>query len=981
MKIKTLFLSALITSSTFLNSSLCAYEKVETLPPGFKMPKPLPLEKSIATVKASHGLKVELIAAEPMVMDPISLDWGPDGKLWVVEMADYPLGPDGKGTPGGRVRFLEDSNGDGKYDRSTLFMEGLRFPTTVKAWRNGVIIVAAPEIFYAEDSDNDGKADEKTILFTGFKEGNQQHRVNTLAWGLDNWLHLANGDSGGKVVSAKTGKSVELGGFDLRIHPDSGDIELETGRTQNGRTRDDWGNWYGCSNSRPLYQFVLPDAWLRRNPHITYPSAINQVPEVPTVPRIYPAGTPAARFNVPSAANRITSACGLTIHRDPRLGAEFNGNAFVCEPVHNLVHREVFDPLKTVARHSHRAKDESESEFLSSTDNWFRPTSAHTGPDGALWVTDMHRYVIEHPQWIPEVWQKALNLRAGSDRGRIYRVVSDKTGGAIAPILTGKSTGELVSLLSSKNAWTRDTAHQLLLWENDPSALPQLDELLQSSEQPLARLHALCVLDGLKLLSSQHISNSLKDSHPGVRRHALRLSEAFAKSNPELLPSLLSLSDDADPDVQFQLALALGEWPGKKSGQALAKLALAHSKDSFFTAAAMSSLPSHLENVAEALASASPELASPLLPYVLETALATQNENAVIHILTMGEKQNLPARFSIYAHFLKVMDRRKIKLAVYHKKASPELKNALDNSAKLSDTARQIASDPQAPVNERIAALTILGRKPEDKKTDVDLLASLLSPQSPTPIQTAASLRLAESGQIDSLLLAWSQSTPSLRATIVSQCLNRKNATLKLLQALEDKKIASSSIDAAGKDRLLRYKNADIQKRAKKIFAAANNSNRVAIVEKFTPSLKLKGDPAKGKALFTALCSVCHQLGDIGRHIGPDLTALSDNSSGALLTAILDPNRAIEDKFLLYSITLNGGESLAGMIIEESGGSLTLQILDGSKRSLLRSEIKSLESVGLSAMPEGLEAALDPQKLADVIAFVQQAAKEKPADQ
>ncbi len=973
---KYLFLSALIASS-FCPIDLLAYEKVETIPPGFKMPQPLPLAESVATVKTKAGLKVELIAAEPMVMDPISLDWGPDGKLWVVEMADYPLGPDGKGTPGGRVRFLEDKNGDGKYDSSTLFMEGLRFPTSVKAWRKGVIVVAAPEVFYAEDSDGDGKADIKTVLFSGFREGNQQHRVNTLAWGLDNWLHLANGDSGGKVVSTKTGKSVDLGGFDLRIKADSGEIELETGRTQNGRTRDNWGNWYGCSNSFPLYQFVLPDAWLRRNPHITYPSAKHQVPEIPQAPRVYPAGESAARFNVPSAANRITSGCGLTIHRDPRLGAAFSGNAFVCEPVHNLVHREVFFPAENVARQSHRAKDESESEFLSSTDNWFRPTSAFTGPDGALWVTDMHRYVIEHPEWIPEVWQKVLNLRAGSERGRIYRVVSDITGSAVAPNLTEKTVPELVALLASPNGWTRDTAHQILLWKNDSSTLPHLDELLLTSPQALARLHALCVLDGLKLLNDKHISRGFSDAHPGVRRHAVRLSEQFANTNPELLEALLALSNDKNADVLFQLALALGEWPGSKAGQTLANLAISHSKDVFFTAAAMSSLPIHLETVAATLARTAPELTYSLLPYLLETALATNNQEAVNHTLNIGRDLDATTRFSVYANFLSVMDRRKIKIEAYHKKASPALRSTLDAASSLTDTARSMAVNSKALVKNRIATLTLLGRHSADRSSDTLILASLLSAQSPGDLQRAAALRLAESGQVDTLLKAWPESSPALRSSIVSQCLNRKSDTVKLLNALENENIASASIDAAGRDRLIRYRNADIRSRAEKIFKNNANTNREAVVEKFIPALKLQGDAAKGRELFTALCSVCHQLDGIGRHIGPDLTALSDNSSGAMLVAILDPNRAIEDKYLLYNIILNNGDSLAGMIIEESGGSLTLQILDGSQRSLLRSEIKSLKSLALSAMPDGLEAALDPQKLADIIAFIQQVAKNK----
>ena len=977
MSSKPLSSLLIIPVVVLLSTYLFAYEKVETIPPGFKMPKPLPLEASVATVKARPGLKVELIAAEPLVMDPISLDWGPDGKLWVVEMADYPLGPDGKGTPGGRVRFLEDKNGDGKYDTSTLFMEGLRFPTSVKAWRKGVLIIAAPEVFYAEDTDKDGKADKKIVLFSGFREGNQQHRVNTLAWGLDNWLHLANGDSGGKVISAKTGKSVDLGGFDLRINPDSGDIELETGRTQNGRTRDDWGNWYGCSNSFPLYQFVLPDAWLRRNPHITYPSAKHQVPENPQAPRIYPAGETAARFNVPSAANRITSACGLTIHRDPRLGSEFMGDAFVCEPVHNLVHREVFSTSNNVARQSRRAKDESESEFLSSTDNWFRPTSAHTGPDGAIWVTDMHRYVIEHPEWIPEVWQKVLNLRAGSERGRIYRVVSEKTGAAVPPILTNKTIPELVALLASPNGWTRDTAHQMLLWKKDASALPQLDELLQSSPAPLGRLHALCALDGLNLLSAKHITKGLADAHPGVRRHAVRLSEQFANKSPQLLEPILSLSEDKDAAVQFQLALALGQWHGAKAGQTLAKLAVSHAKDPFFTAAAMSSLPLHLESVAATLEKTPTSKTYPLLPYVLETALATNNQKAVNHALNIGRNDDTTTRFAVYAQFLSVLDRRKIELDSYREKASPELKQSLNAASDLTDTARKMAVDGNSKIENRVASLSLLARNSAERTSDYAILESLLGPQSPTELQRAAVNRLGETRQIDTLLKSWSKNSPSLRATIVNQCLNKLGDTTKLLDAIENKSIAASSIDAAGRDRMIRYRNTAIKTRAEKIFKNATNTNREAVIEKLSSSLKLKGDPDKGRELFTAVCSVCHQLDAIGRHIGPDLTALSDNSSGALLVGILDPNRAVEDKFLLYSITLNGGESLAGMIIEESGGSLTLQILDGTQRSLLRSEIKSLESIGLSAMPEGLEATFDPQKLADVIAFVQQAAKKK----
>jgi putative membrane-bound dehydrogenase-like protein len=334
-------------------------------------PPPLSPEQSLRAIHVRSGFKVELVAAEPLVQDPIAFEWGADGKLWVVEMGDYPLGIDGKGKPGGKVLFLQDTNNDGIYDKSTIFLEGLNFPTGVIPWRKGVIISAAPEIFYAEDTDGDGKADVKKVLFTGFREGNQQHRVNGFDYGLDNWLYGANGDSGGEITAVgtvdkgppKQRQTVDINGRDFRFRPDTGAFETQAGEAQYGRHRDDWGNWFGNNNSIWLWHYFLPEQYLARNPHLAVRTLNRVLANYDNATRVFPVARLLQRFNDIGALGHVTSANSATPYRDELFGPDFATSVFISEPVHNLVHREVLEP-DGISFTSHRAADEKDSEFL-----------------------------------------------------------------------------------------------------------------------------------------------------------------------------------------------------------------------------------------------------------------------------------------------------------------------------------------------------------------------------------------------------------------------------------------------------------------------------------------------------------------------------------------------------------------------------------------------------------------------------------------
>ena len=573
-------------------------------------------EGSLRSLILRPGFKAELMAAEPLVMDPIDIAWGPDGKAWVVEMADYPLGmsepghigpPQPLGQPGGRIRFLEDTDGDGRYDKSTVFLEPVGFPSGVMPWRKGVIITAAPETFYAEDTDGDGRADVRRTLFSGFREGNQQHRVNHPRWGLDNWVYLANGDSGGQIKSARTGQVVNISGRDLRVRPDEGLLDPQAGQTQYGRNRDDWGNWFGCNNSNPGWHYAVADHYMRRNPHVAAPP--NRV-DLAADRKCFPAGRVITHCYIAQPTppegtpGRWTSVAGVMVYRDELFGPQYTGNVFVEDSVYNVVHRMILRPEGFTFR-GERAPDEERSEFLGSADPWFRPATLRTGPDGALWITDMYRFVIEHPEWIVPELTNQLELRRYSDRGRIYRVYPVDKEPRPIPRLDKLDTAGLVAALDSPNGWQRDMAQQMLIWRADEAAVPLLEKMAAGSRRALARLHALCTLDGLGALRPEIVIRGLADEHPGVRRHAVRLSESLVGFSPPLGEALLKRVDDEDAQVRLQLAYSLGEWPDARAGKALVKLAAHDAKDPYMTAAVLSSAVPHVETMLAELKSGS----------------------------------------------------------------------------------------------------------------------------------------------------------------------------------------------------------------------------------------------------------------------------------------------------------------------------------------------------------------------------------------
>ncbi len=534
--------------------------------------RPLSPQQSLAALRTKKGMTAELVAAEPLVASPVAIDFGPDGRLWVAEMYDYPSGLDGKFRPGGRVRVLEDTDGDGIFDKSTVFLDNIPFPTGVTVWRKGVLVCAAPDILYAEDTKGTGRADVVKKLYSGFGTDNYQARVNSLEYGLDGWVYGSCGLFGGQIKSLLTGKTLNLGDRDFRIKPDTGEIEPATGRTQQGRVRNDWGDWFGCDNSELCRHYALADHYLRRNPHVAYSGSAVHVPDFPDWNHVYPATQPQL-FKLSGPAGRVTSACGIGVYRDDLLPG-LHGDVLTCEPVNLLVTRLKLTP-NCSAFSGRRAEDEQQSELLASTDGWFRPVQVRTGPDGALWIVDMYRFVIEHPRWIPPEDLKNLDVRAGHDRGRIYRIRPAEAKLRPMPCLDKLDTAGLVAALDTPNGPVRDLATQMLLWRGDKEAAPALEKMVTKSERPEARLNAMTFLVCLGKMTPEVVTKALADANPGVRRQAIRLAEKFLTEKPELGTALARLMGDADAQVRMQVAYSLGAsrdggparpLPGKHSG-------------------------------------------------------------------------------------------------------------------------------------------------------------------------------------------------------------------------------------------------------------------------------------------------------------------------------------------------------------------------------------------------------------------------------
>ena len=964
---------------------------------------PLSPSESIRAFRlADDQLTIELVAAEPDVVSPVAVSWDENGRMYVTEMSDYPTGP-----TSGKIKLLEGIDGGGKVRKTTIFADKLPFPTGTLPWKGGIFVTAAPDILYLKATKDRSTADERRIVLTGFHKGNQQLLVNGLNWGLDNWIYGANGRSDGEVRRPQDpkGQAASISRRDFRFRPDTGEVESITGQSQFGMARDDWGNRFPSWNTNPIRHVVLEQSYLSRNSWLAAGSSVGDM-IAPADLHVHPISQRPQTFNNESVSS-FNASCGITVYRDGVLGESYRGNAFICEPLTNLVQRRLIKPAGPTFL---AERGEQGKEFLSSTDPWFHPVNLATGPDGALYILDFYRQWIEHPDFVPKESREKVEWRKGANYGRIWRIRRKDVPCPPVPRLGEADSAGLVKELGNSNGWRRDTAQRLLVEKQDPQAVPLLKVALSQSQSPLARVHALWVLQSFKAADDELLALALSDTDPHVREQALRLCEGRL-ANPAIRRAVVACADDGDARVRFQCALALGGLSGREELRALARIAARDGENEWTRLAIVSGLGETATRSLALLMEAEPTfLTEPstgqaeVLRQIAAIIGARNRDPELEDCLALLNKQAAKAppigKLAILAGLLEGLSRspRPWRKLVANAPAGLEgpirdLDALLTAVSATATTERAqvahvvgvlagagaggaTAAAERAQVAHRVLAIEALSlAKPASVSKAME---DLLQPRQPVLVQLAAARSIAVIGDAELVaraLVGWPKYTISTRQEILRAVSRSALTASVLLQALERKEIMSVEVDSTIRESLRQILDKDFQTRLAKILVAPNKE-RAAVVAKMKTALtqlETEGrtaDTEAGARLFAKNCLTCHQVQGQGLRVGPELAGISNRSADALIEDILDPSKQVTPDYRNFILHTKDGRTLSGLLSAETASSVTLRRAGGTEDTVLRTEIEEFRATGASVMPDGFEQVLRPSDMADLLAFL-----------
>ncbi len=998
-----------------------------------KMQLPLPAEESMKHFVVPEGFHVELFASEPDIAGkPITMAWDEKGRLWIAETLDYPneLKPPGEGRD--RIRILEDTDGDWRADKFTVFAENLSIPTTLAFHKGGVIVQDSTRTLYLKDTNGNDKADETTVLFEGWSQGDTHGGVSNFQYGLDNWFYGMQGYNNSRPrVDGESNQSFRQGFFRFRLNDKVVGLanpegkpqpEIEFLRSTNNNT---WGlgiseegiTFGSTANHCPSVYMPIPNRYYERVRGWTPSLVLEMISDT----HLFNAVTE----NVRQVDHHggYTAGAGHALYTARKYPKEYwNRTAFVAEPTGHLVGTFILNAEGS------DFKSTNPFNLIGSHDEWSAPIMAEVGPDGNVWVIDWYNYIVQHNP-TPRGFRTGKGNAYETDlrdkkHGRIYRVVyGDEKDKPFT--LKDASPEKLVETLKHPTMLWRKHAQRLLV-EGGNGTTDPTPALLKLASDPsvdeiglnVGVIHALWTLEGMGLMSwSQREpmavgSAALKHPSAGVRRTAVQVLPDYETSADALLEG--QLLNDPNSQVRLMALLKLSDFPPvPKVGAAILKAMTdpINAGDRWIHDAAISAAATNADSFLKAVAQADQKPDEKLLESVgivaehygrggpVESVAAvvsglSKSNPAISDAIILGIAKGWPddkmpkLDETTEANFKELMTKLPaasrgvlLKLAIswgsqefasYAKEVSESLLAQIDNE--------ELAHE------KRIQAARQLVEFRSQEDAAVKELLKRITPQTAPELALGLvqSLVASESNAVGTLLAErFAGMTPQTRAAGISVLLSRPESTRSLLDAIDKGTVQLSELSLDQKESLSRHPSRAIQRQARELLSrggALPNPDRQKVLEGLVSLTEKEGDAKAGKLVYTKQCSKCHMHTGEGTKIGPDLTGMAVHPKAELLTHIIDPSRDVEGNYRVYTVLTADGLVLTGLLASESKTAVELFDVEGKKKVILREDIEEMQASRKSLMPEGFEKQVPEVDIVNLLEFLTQRGKFLPLD-
>ncbi len=981
---------------------------------------PLRPEESIKHMVVPKGLKVELVAADPEIHRPICMNWDEQGRLWIAETTDYPhnVQLSGSGNGNDRLVICEDTKGDGRMDKFTVFADKLSIPTGFTFYNGGVLVFEGQRTVFLKDTTGAGKADVRKIMFGNWGQGDTHGGVSNMRYGLDNWIWAMQGYNNSTVTVGGESHTFKQGFF--RFKPDGSKLEFLRSTNNNtwGLGISEEGLIFGSTaNGNPSVAMVIPNRYFEgvkgwKPPFDKGSGGIAGSPPFKTL---------TDKVRQVDNFGRYTAAAGHALYTARNYPQEYwNRTAFVAEPTGHLVGAFV------ITRDGARFKSTNPFNLIASDDEWTSPIMAEVGPDGNVWVIDWYSYIVQHNPTPPgfktgKGGAYSTELR-NSKFGRIYKIVPENPKGPQPKMTLKDATPEkLVATLKNDNMFWRLHAQRLLIERAKQDVVPALIKLVQDKSVDAiglntAAIHALWTLQGLGALTGAESAGTeaayaaLKHPSSGVRRNAVQVLSSTAKQADTALLAA-GLLDDPDPHTRLAALLALADLtPSAKAGEALvealskptnvsdkflleaATAAAANNGQYFLTALALrkSANPQTLNVaaiVAEHYARGGPADSVDKVIAKLADADTTIVE-PIVRGLAKGWTGKAQPKLS--AELDKNLGRLAARLDTNQRGSvvklsaawgSKQFENAL---AEIGAALLAKVTNEKADAAERLtAARDLIYHRASDgeaARAIIDQIKPRTSPEFAKGLLEA--LQSSEAPNIGQLVVAQMPGlTPEVRGAALSLLMSKANWTKTYLEGIEKGQFQLAELSLDQKQALSVHPNEEIRKIAVALLkkgGALPNADREAVIRGMLDITKEKGDATAGKLVFTTICAKCHTHTGVGAAIGPDLTGTAVHSKEHLLTEVLDPSRSVEGNYRVYTVVTNKGVVLNGLLAAETKTSIELYDTEGKKQTIFRDDIDSLVGSTKSLMPDGFEKQLNRKQLTDLLEFLTRREKYLP---